>query len=82
MIADDEPALCTASDYADMEGYVGQMYYAWLFGYCSAALHNQVTTLCRDVDATRCDPRRAAQLIMAWQLLHSFPFDLRLPMAA
>ncbi len=79
MTAGDEPALCTASDYADVEGYVGQMYYAWLFGYCTAALHDRVSSLCRDADAAECDPSRAARLIMAWQLLHSFPYDYRLP---
>ncbi|HEY2224859.1 hypothetical protein [Actinomycetospora sp.] len=77
MTAGDEPALCTANDYADVEGYVGQMYYAWLFGYCTAALHTQVISLCQDAGAGHYDAHRAAQLVMTWQLLHSFPYDYR-----
>jgi hypothetical protein len=74
MTAGEEPALCTADDYADVEGYVGQMYYAWLFGYCTAALHDRVRSLCDESGGGRCDPARAAQLLMTWQLLHSFAY--------
>lgn len=67
------------SNWDDVSTYLAQMDDAWRWGYCDAALRRRVRHLFAERAAGRACDGDVDELLMAWQVLHGFPLEYRLP---
>jgi hypothetical protein len=67
------------SDWQDVSTYLAQMDDAWRWGYCDPALRRRIHHLVAERAAGRGSCGEVDELLMAWQLLHGFPLEYRLP---
>ena len=66
-------------DWDDVSTYLAQMHSAWRWWYCDRALQHRVRHLFAEWTAGRASPGDLDELLMAWQVLHGFPLEYRLP---
>ncbi|MCD2192762.1 hypothetical protein LQ327_05095 [Actinomycetospora endophytica] len=76
MTTDDTPE---PSSWDDVTSYLAQMHNAWQWGYCDRALQRRVRHLFAERAAGRGGDGTLDELLMAWQVLHGFPLEYRLP---
>ncbi|HEY2220664.1 hypothetical protein [Actinomycetospora sp.] len=67
------------SNWDDVAAYLAQMHGAWQWGYCDRALQLRVRHLSAECTAGRAGDGDLDELLMAWQVLHGFPLEYRLP---
>jgi hypothetical protein len=79
MSTDDPPVTAECRDWDDASAYLAQMHHAWQWGYCDPALRRRVRHLFGEWSAGRASHSDLDELLMAWQALHGFPLEYRLP---